>query len=190
VTTSSKVGVLDPNRPPAAGKGRSGRGRRRPRLAHWSWSRPAAVARGRREGPVDVVVDPACRGDAQHLLGAALEQGDVIELLEGVAVGLIAAQVLHDRDHRDRCLKDPGEPGDEQRPRGARAPGEARATVALTGMALPELGIRSAWARAGYQDRSARQATRRAAAPIAITLGCMRDRLRRPVRLRLNGWVT
>ena len=36
---------------------------------------------------------------------------------EGVAVGLVAAQVLHDRDHRDRCLEGLGEPGDEQRPR-------------------------------------------------------------------------
>ncbi|MDF2782559.1 MAG: hypothetical protein K0S96_2364 [Geminicoccaceae bacterium] len=71
---------------------------------------------GRRERQVDVVVDPACRGDAQHLPGAALEQGDVLELLEGIAVGLIAAQFLPDRDHRDRCLKGLGEPGDEQRP--------------------------------------------------------------------------
>ena len=145
----------------------------------------------------------------------------MVELLEGVAVGLVAAQVLHDRDHRDRRLERLGEPGNEQgrrrtvlggdHPHLVADPGVAvghcgagvlgavadladaelgRGEVQLRGQALAEhdldavarerldeamgdggvAGHGGSAARdpigqsaAGYQDRSARQATRRAA---------------------------
>ena len=64
-------------------------GRRRRRLAQQieraeQHGRPGPPAGRRGERHVDVVLDPFRRGDAEHLLGAALEQGEMVEILEGV----------------------------------------------------------------------------------------------------------
>ena len=66
------------------------------------------------EGHVDVVVDAPGVLDPAHPLGAALEQFEMIELLEGIAVPPQGRRVLdqgHHRGGRRQCL---GQPGDEQ----------------------------------------------------------------------------
>ena len=68
-------------------------------------ARPAA--RRGREGHVDIVDGARRLAHAAHPFGAALEERDVIEILEGVAVGLVAVHVLDQRDDGDRGSSTP-----------------------------------------------------------------------------------
>ena len=76
--------------------------------------RPRAARAGNREGLVHVVLDARGLGDAADPLGAGGEQADVVELLEGVLVGLVAVDVLHQRDHGNGHLQRLGQRRHEQ----------------------------------------------------------------------------
>lgn len=64
---------------------------------------PAAGRRG--EGHVDIVVDAVGLGDAAHPLGDAAEEVEMVQFLEGVAVGRAAGHVLDQGHDRDRGLQ-------------------------------------------------------------------------------------
>ncbi len=76
--------------------------------------RAGAAAGGRGEGHVDIVGDARQVVDPADPFGAAGKEGDLVQLLEGIAVALRPMDLLHDRDHGNRCLERLGEPGHEK----------------------------------------------------------------------------
>lgn len=99
--------------------------------------RRAWAAGGRdREGHVDVIFHAIGFGDAAHPFGAGLKQAEVVELLEGVAVGGGAVDVLHQGHDGNGGLDRFGETRHEQGGRRAvlrgnhgDLPGDAREAV-------------------------------------------------------------
>ncbi|KCB30458.1 hypothetical protein L543_3247 [Bordetella hinzii L60] len=88
------------------------------------------------KGHVQVIVDAAGVDDAAHPLGARTEHGLMVQLLEGIAVGLVAVDILHQRDHGHRSLQRFGQRRHQQRGRRAVLRGHDPGLAAHAGIGV------------------------------------------------------